>query len=271
MNSNNDSDFLETAVKASRIAGEAILHNLGKLSSWDIDTKQRADFVTRADKESEDIIIKIIKQNYPGHAILAEESMNEASSSEYRWIIDPLDGTTNFIHGFPVFSVSIALEHKGEITAGVVYDPLRKESFTVLKGYGAYLNCKQLKRLGAADLSLSLISTGFPFKKREHIDNYLALFKKVFSKVSDIRRAGSAALDLAYLAAGRVDGFFEIGLSPWDIAAGSLLIKEVGGIVTDFGGEADYLATGNIIAASPSLHHELLQDVKSVFQGVIER
>lgn len=271
MNINNDSDFLETAVKASRIAGEFILQNLGKLSTGDINTKQRSDFVTYVDKESEDLIIKIIKQNYPGHGILAEESINETSSSEYRWIIDPLDGTTNFIHGFPVFAVSIALEHKGEMIAGVVYDPLRKESFTALKGYGAYLNCQPLKQLEATDLSRSLISTGFPFKQREHMDNYLKLFKNIISKVSDIRRAGSAAIDLSYLAAGRCDGFFEIGLSPWDIAAGTLLIKETGGIVTDFSGGSDYLTTGNIVAGPPTVHKELVKDVKSVFKGVIDK
>lgn len=268
----NDSDFLDTAVKASRIAGEVILLNLGKLSAGDIHSKQSSDFVTRVDKESEDIIISIIKENHPGHSILAEESIDEyLSSSEYRWIIDPLDGTTNFIHGFPVFAVSIALEHKGEIIAGVVYDPLRKESFTSLKGYGAYMNCTPLKQIEAGDLSLSLIATGFPFKNKEHIDNYLKLFKSIFIKTSGIRRAGSAAIDLSYVAAGRCDGFFEIGLMPWDIAAGTLMIKEAGGIVTDFSGGSDYLTTGNIVAGSPAIHKELLKDVKSVFRGVIDK
>lgn len=269
---NNDSDFLQTAVNASRIAGEVILKNLGKLSKGDIDTKQGSDFVTRVDKEAEDIIIRIIKSSYPGHSILAEESMDDnLSSSEYRWIIDPLDGTTNFIHGFPVFAVSIALEHKGEVIAGVVYDPLRKESFTGLKGYGAYMNCTPLKQIAADDLGSSLIATGFPFKNKEHIDNYLKLFKSIFCKTSGIRRAGSAAIDLSYVAAGRCDGFFEIGLMPWDIAAGTLMIKETGGIVTDFSGGPDYLKTGNIVAGSPVIHKELLKDVQSVFKGVIDK
>jgi len=265
------SDFLKTAVDASRIAGEVILHNIGKLSKEDINTKQASDFVTRVDKESEDVIIRIIKERFPKHTILAEESENESVSGDFRWIIDPLDGTTNYIHGFPVFSISIALEHKADIIAGVVYDPVRKESFTALKGYGAYLNGRSLNKIEADDLSASLIATGFPFRKKEMIDKYLEVFRKLFHKVSDIRRAGSAAIDLAYLAAGRCDGFFEIGLSPWDIAAGCLLIQETGGVVTDFGGGPDYLATGNIVAASPSLHAEILKEVRSVFKGILDR
>lgn len=265
------SDFLKTAVDASRIAGEVILHNIGKLSKKDIDTKQVSDFVTRVDKESEDVIIRIIKERFPEHSILAEESKKETAPDEFRWIIDPLDGTTNFIHGFPVFSVSIALEHNSDVIAGVVYDPVRKESFAALKGSGAYLNCTQLKQIETNDMSNALIATGFPFRKKEMIDKYLEVFRKLFCKVSDIRRAGSAAIDLAYLAAGRCDGFFEIGLSPWDIAAGSLLIQETGGIVTDFGGGPDYLETGNIVAACPALHHEILKEVRSVFKGILDR
>lgn len=263
--------FLDVAIKASGIAGEIILHNIGKLSLNDIDLKQASDFVTRVDRESEQVIISIIKESFPDHSILAEESAGKTLPAEYHWIIDPLDGTTNFIHGFPVFSVSIALEHNGEIITGVVYDPVRKESFTALKGDGAYLNCKLLRQLDGPDMSNALIATGFPFRKKEHIDKYLELFRNIFNRVSDIRRAGSAAIDLAYLAAGRCDGFFEIGLSPWDMAAGSLLIKETGGIVTDFGGGQDYLTTGNIVAASPAFHKEILNEVKSVFKGILDK
>ncbi len=267
----DSSEFLKTAVKASRIAGEIIISSLGRLSKEDIDSKQSSDFVTRVDRESEEAIINVISENFPDHAIMAEESHSDTESAEYRWIIDPLDGTTNFIHEFPVFSVSIGLEHNGEMITGVVYDPVRKESFTALKGYGAYLNCSTIGKLQAKEMKGSLISTGFPFKSREHIDNYLLLFKKVFNKASDIRRAGSAAIDLSYLAAGRCDGFFEIGLSPWDIAAGSLIIQEAGGIVTDFGGGDEYLSTGNIVAAPPALHVELLDDVRSVFKGILDK
>jgi len=265
------SEFLGTAFRASMLAGEVVLNNLGRISPNDIDIKQASDFVTTIDKESEKIIIDTIKRKFPGHHFLAEESLKEAQTSEYRWIIDPIDGTTNFIHGYPVFSISIALEFNREIIMGVIYDPLREEVFTAEKGKGAFLNGKQLKVSGVNDLANGLVTTGFPFRKRGLIDNYLMLFKKIFNRVSDIRRAGSAALDLAYVAAGRCEAFFEIGLSPWDIAAGSLLIKEAGGIVTDFGGGSDYLSTGNIVAANPAIHGEILNEVRNVFAETINK
>jgi myo-inositol-1(or 4)-monophosphatase len=270
MDSKRD-EFLDVAVKAARAAGDIILKNLGSLKGEDIDLKQASDFVTRVDKDSEQVIIKTIKERFPHHFFLAEESIKEATEKEYRWIIDPLDGTTNYIHGYPMFSVSIALEYKGEIILGVVFDPLRNELFTAEKGKGAFLNGNPIKVSPVSELKNSLITTGFPFRKKESIDIYLRLFKNLFHKVSDIRRAGSAALDLAHLASGRCDGFFEIGLSTWDIAAGSLLIREAGGVVTDFGGSEDYLQTGNIVAASPILHREILKEVKDVFEGIIDR
>ncbi len=268
---NQKSEFLGTAFRAAMLAGELIIKKLGKLSAKDINTKDTSDFVTCVDRESEDLIISTIKRKHPSHYFLAEESVKDNVTTDYRWIIDPLDGTTNFIHSYPVFSISIALEHKGEIILGVVYDPLREEIFTAEKGTGTFLNGKPVKTSSVNDLDNGLIATGFPFRKKDLIDPYLDLFKNIFNQVSDIRRAGSAALDFAYLACGRCDGFFELGLSPWDIAAGSILITEAGGVISDFGGGKDYLKTGNIVAANLSLHDKLLKEVKGVFSGTIDR
>jgi myo-inositol-1(or 4)-monophosphatase len=267
----NRNKFLSTAVRAARLAGKVILDNLGRISKKDINLKQKSDFVTRVDKKSEKIIIKTVKENFPDHLFLAEESLKEAETEEYRWIIDPLDGTTNYIHQYPVFSISIALEYKREIILGVVYDPLRKELFTAEKGEGSFLNRHPIRVSKISSLKDSLITTGFPFRSKEFIGIYLKLFKNIFYKVSDLRRAGSAALDLAYLTCGRCEGFFEIGLSPWDIAAGAILIKEAGGVVTDFDGGNDYLLTGNIVAGNPAIHEKLLIEVKSLFAGIIDK
>ena len=263
-------NFLETAVKAAKTAGAFILGNLGKISSDDIDIKQVSDFVTYVDRESEQLIINTIKNEFPGHHFLAEESLKDADGHEYRWIIDPLDGTTNFIHGYPAFCVSIALEHNDEIILGVIFDPQKKELFTAEKGKGAFMNGLPIRVSNITDISSGLVTTGFPFKRKEMLDNYLKLFKNILCRVSDIRRAGSAALDLAHLACGRCEAFFEIGLSPWDIAAGVIMIKEAGGIVTDFGGGTDYMVTGNIVTGAPAIHSEILQEVKVVFEGIID-
>jgi len=263
--------FLDIAIKAAQLAGQAILDNLGKISKKDINYKMASDFVTRVDKESEEIIIKTIKKEFPDHHFLAEESFKEEETDAYRWIIDPLDGTTNYIHQYPVFSLSIALEYKREIIAGVVYDPLRDELFTAEKGTGTFLNKNQIKVSTIHSLKDCLITTGFPFRSKKFIDVYLELFKNVFQKISDLRRAGSAALDLSYLACGRCEGFFEIGLSPWDIAAGDILIREAGGVITDFAGGNEHLLTGNIIAGNPAVHKQLLKEVKNVFKGIIDK
>ena len=268
---NEKSEFLGTAFRAALLAGNHIQKNLGMISKNDIDTKQASDYVTRIDRESEEIILKTIRRIFPEHTFLAEESAEEAGHGEYRWIIDPLDGTTNFIHEYPVFSVSIALEYRNEIILGVVFDPLRNEFFSAEKDKGAFLNGRPIRVSSVSDIKNSLVATGFPFRRKELIDPYLDLFRNIFYRVSDIRRAGSAALDLVHVASGRCDCFFEIGLSPWDIAAGIIIIKEAGGIVTDFGGGRDVLKTGNIVAATPSLHSEILKEVTSVFKGVIDR
>lgn len=264
-------EFLGIAIKAARLAGQVIVNHLGKISERDIGLKQAFDFVTSVDRESEKVIIDTIKEHSPDHHFLAEESLKEFGKGGYRWIIDPLDGTTNYIHSYPVFSVSIALEYEGEIIVGVILDPLRDELFLAKKGAGAFLNGNTIKVSEVSTLRESLITTGFPFRSKEMIDPYLKLFKNLFLKVSDLRRAGSAALDLAYLACGRCDGFYELGLSPWDIAAGSLLIKEAGGVVTDFGGGPHYLRTGNIIAGTPAVHKEILPEVKSVFEEIMDK
>lgn len=263
--------FLKSAVSAAESAGEVIMKNLGTLSRDDIHTKQATDFVTRVDRESEQRIIDIIHRRYPDHRFLGEESLKDSDTGGHRWIIDPLDGTTNFIHGYPVFSVSIALEYEREIILGVILDPSRNELFTAEKGHGAFLNGRQIRICSTTEMKTALITTGFPFRRRDLTDDYLKLFRTIFSRVSDIRRAGSAALDLAYLAAGRCEGFFEIGLGPWDIAAGSILVHEAGGIITDFSGGTDYLLTGNIVAGNPAIHSELLKETQNVFRNIIGR
>lgn len=264
-------EFLEAAVEASTRAREVIMDNLGRLTGGDIALKHASDFVTRVDRESEAAIIGVLKTAFPGHVFLSEERGPEGGQGVHRWIIDPLDGTTNYIHGYPMFSVSIALERAGEIVAGVVLDPLRDELFTAERGRGALLNGSPIRVSGFSTLNECLITTGFPFRKKEMVDLYLDAFRRIFLKVSGIRRAGSAALDLAHLAAGRCDGFFELGLSPWDIAAGSLLVTEAGGLLSDFGGGGEYLITGNVVAGTPPVLPELLGEIKGVFGGIIDR
>ncbi|NWF97630.1 MAG: inositol monophosphatase [Nitrospirae bacterium] len=264
-------DFLNIAIESAMLAGDFIISKLGKLSISDISQKQISDFVTKVDTESEKIIINTIRKKYPSHAFYTEESIKDRNSNSYRWIIDPLDGTTNYIHQYPVFSISIALEYKGKIILGVIYDPMRKEIFTAIKGKGSFLNGEKINVSKINNLKYSLITTGFPFRNKQFIEYYLKLFKNIFLEVSDIRRAGSAAIDLAYIACGRCDGFFEIGLSPWDIAAGSIIIKEAGGVITGFGGGNDFLFYGNIIAGNPYIHKELLKETKKIFTGIIDK
>lgn len=264
-------NYLNTAVEAARRAGEFILANRGSLSPADISRKQAFDFVTRVDRESERIILEIIRESFPVHNILAEESRKDIETDGFRWIIDPLDGTTNFIHGFPVTAVSIALQYRKEIIVGVVLDPFRQELFTAIKGKGAFLNGDRISVSGTDKMGSALIGTGFPFKKKNLIDRYLQLFKKVLTEVSDLRRPGAASIDLAYIACGRFDGFFEIGLEPWDSAAGALMIMEAGGVITDFGGGEDFLIPGNIVAGNPVMHALLLDMVKEVFAGVLDK
>jgi len=269
MKENHPDEFLKTAVDAARLAGGIILRDLGQLSAPDVQVKQAFDFVTQVDRASESAIIQTIQEKFPSHSFLAEETLKQEEAGNYRWIIDPLDGTTNYIHSYPMFSVSIALQHRGETLIGVVFDPLRDELFHAVKGGGAFLNNQKISVSGITTLAGSLVATGFPFRSKEMIDLCLAAFKKIFFEVSGIRRAGSAAIDLAYVAAGRFDGLFELKLSPWDIAAGDLLIREAGGIITDFAGGDDFLSTGNIVGGNNDIQPAILEMVKQVFSSAV--
>lgn len=257
-------DFLRIALESAKLAGEIIRKRIGNLSDDEIAKKSVSDYVTEVDIQSEKTIIEHIKKHFPAHQIMAEESSNDYKRAEYLWIIDPLDGTTNFIHGFPVFAISLALLYRGELILGVVYDPSRQDLFYAEKGSGAFLNGQTIKVSSITEPALSLIATGFPFRNKQYIDSYIKIFHSLLYSVSDLRRAGAAAIDLAYVACGRVDGFFEFALSPWDVAAGSLLIKEAGGVVSDFEGGDEYLKTGHIIAGNQVIHSFLVKKIKEV-------
>jgi myo-inositol-1(or 4)-monophosphatase len=253
--------MLTIAVKAARRAGGIINRASQNLDLLNVTRKSHSDFVSEVDGAAEEAIIKVLLDAYPDHAILAEESgtRGDQEKSEYQWIIDPLDGTTNFLHGFPKYGVSIALMHRGVLNQAVVYDPTSNDLFVASRGRGAYLNDQRIRVSKRTRLADSLIGTGFPFREFSHIDAYLSMFKDLIPRTVGIRRPGSAALDLAYVAAGRYDGFWEIGLSPWDIAAGCLLITEAGGLVGDLEGNDTQLQSGNIVAGNPKVFGQLLQ------------
>jgi len=253
--------MLNIAIRAARNAGDLIQRSSENVGQLTINRKSQNDFVTEVDRMAEQEIIQVIKHAYPDHAILAEES-GEHKGNDYTWVIDPLDGTTNFLHGYPQYAVSIALKHKGKTEVGVVYDPLRDELFTAEKGGGATLNNRRIRVSKQTDLSTALIGTGFPFKYPQHLDAYLGMFKTLTPKTAGIRRAGSAALDLAYLAAGRLDGFWEIGLKEWDMAAGILLVQEAGGVVTDFSFNDNFVKSGNIIIGNPKMHQAIYHAIE---------
>ena len=253
--------MLTIAVKAARRAGNIINRATRNLDVVTVKEKAANDFVTEVDREAEQAIIRTLHEAYPGHAILAEES-GASGESEYQWIIDPLDGTTNFLHGFPQYAVAIALRHRGVVTQAVIYDPSRNDLFTASRGRGAFLNDHRMRVSKRDTLKASLLGTGFPFRQLEHLDVYLATLRHMMGHATGVRRAGSATLDLAYVAAGRLDGFWEFGLSPWDMAAGALLITEAGGLVGDLSGENRYLETGNIVAGTPKVFVELLKTIE---------
>lgn len=257
--------MLNIAVRAARAAGDVIMRRLDRLDTIAVETKQRNDFVSEVDREAEARIIRILRRAYPDHGILAEES-GESEGDGHVWIIDPLDGTTNFLHGFPHFAVSIALAHGGRLEQAVIYDPVRQELFAASRGAGATLNDHRIRVAGRRGLEGALLGTGFPFRDDQPGEVYLDLLREFMRRTAGIRRPGSAALDLAYLAAGRIDGFWELGLSRWDIAAGALLVREAGGIVGDLRGGDDYLASGDVVAANPKLYHAMMQ-VIAPYQG----
>jgi myo-inositol-1(or 4)-monophosphatase len=251
--------MLNTAVKAARRAGSIITRASQNLDILQVRSKTHNDYVSEVDNAAEQAIIDILHEAYPDHAILGEESGEQGTNADFLWIIDPLDGTTNFLHGFPQYCVSIALQHRGMLEQAVIYDPNRNDLYTATKGRGAFLNDRRIRVGKRTRLQEALVGTGLPFRDFTHIDTYLAMFKDMMQKTYGLRRPGSAALDLAYVACGWYDGFWEIGLSKWDIAAGALLVQEAGGLVGDFEGNESWLETGNIVAGNPRVFGQMLQ------------
>jgi myo-inositol-1(or 4)-monophosphatase len=259
-------------VKAARAAGSIINRAALDVERLTISAKGVNDFVTEVDQKAEQVIIETLLTAYPGHAILAEESGRKhgAKHSDYLWIIDPLDGTTNFIHGFPVYAVSIALSFRGKIEQAVVYDPTRNDLFYASKGRGAFLNDRRLRVSKRTRLADSLIGTGFPFRKGDNFQRYVEMFEQVMQHCAGVRRPGAAALDLCYVAAGWYDGFFETGLNPWDVAAGSLLITEAGGLIGNFTGEPDFLYQREAVAGCPKVYGQLVQLLRPYSKAITE-
>ena len=263
--------LLNVAVMAARSAGNLLARKILTRDKLKIEEKSRNDFVSDADRDAERIIIDIIRKHYPEHAVLAEESGADGDSDTV-WIIDPLDGTSNFLHGFPVFAVAIAVAVAGRVEHGVVYDPLRQELFTASRGRGAQLDGRRIRSSGLSRLDRALIGTGFPYRLgQQAMGPYLGMLETVLKNAAGVRRPGAAALDLAYVAAGRLDGFWETGLERWDIAAGSLLIREAGGIVSGLDGSEDFLDTGHILAATPKIYAALAKlcahEIKAILHG----
>jgi len=252
--------MVNIAVKAARAAGSIINRAALDIESVRISQKQVNDFVTEVDHASEKVIIETLLTAFPGHGILAEESGDQhgARDSEFTWIIDPLDGTTNFIHGLPVYCVSIALAHKGKVEHAVIYDPTRNDLFSATKGRGAFLNDRRLRVSKRIQMKESLISTGFPFRPGDDFPRYLAMMGDMMQRTAGLRRPGAAALDLAYVAAGFTEGFFETGLQPWDVAAGSLLVTEAGGLIGNFSGDANFLEQKECLAGNPKIYAQMV-------------
>lgn len=254
-------DYLNFAIEVAKEAGRFLKINIGKVRN--IQTKkEEINLVTEIDKESEKKIVELIKSKFPHHQILAEESGEMKSESDYKWIIDPLDGTTNYTHSFPIFCVSIALEYKGEVILGVIYDPNLDELFWAEKGKGAFLNNKKISVSKTDKLIKSMLATGFPYNVRENPDNCIEHFVNFLMEAQAIRRLGSAALDLAYVACGRLDGFWEVNLNPWDVAAGKIIIEEAGGKITDFYGSKFSIYTKGVLASNGLIHEQMLEVIK---------
>jgi myo-inositol-1(or 4)-monophosphatase len=256
--------LLKTAVDAARVGGDVLRRNVGTALPLGIADKGKNDFVTRVDREAEEQIIAFIRSRHPSHAILAEESAS-APGVEAEWIIDPLDGTTNFIHGYPFFATSVAVRRDAEVVAGAVYDPLKDEMFAAGKGLGATLNEEPIRVSACPELSRSLLVTGFPFRSLSKLPEFLCSLDRLIRASSGVRRDGSASLDCCYVACGRLDGFWECGLSAWDIAAGALLVEEAGGTVTDFLGGRGFLDSGDIVASATTIHSPFLDEVRQAF------
>ncbi|MDX1403043.1 MAG: inositol monophosphatase family protein [Woeseiaceae bacterium] len=261
--------MLNVAVMAARRGGDSLFRSLKNLDKLKIETKGRNDYVSEADHNAESAVIAAIRKHYPDHAILAEES-GAQGDSDYLWIIDPLDGTTNFLHGFPVFCVSVGVMHKGRLEHGAVYDPLRQELFTASRGQGAQLDGRKIRVSGRTSLDKALLGTGFPFRdSNKELEPYMNMLVSAIKNTRGIRRAGAAALDLCYVAAGRLDAFWETGLSIWDLAAGVLIIREAGGIVSGLDGSEDFLNEGHVLCGTPKIYSGLAKlfgpDIKAMF------
>lgn len=246
--------LLNVAIMAARRGGDTLIRSMKKLDTIKVEMKGRNDFVSEADRTAERAVIDTIHKHYPDHAILAEES-GQSGDSDFVWVIDPLDGTTNFLHGFPVFAVSVGLMHKGRVEHGAVYDPLRQELFTASRGRGAQLDGHKIRVSGCKSLDRSLIGTGFPFRESGFaLEPYVGMLTKAIRETAGVRRPGAAALDLCYVAAGRLDAFWETGLSKWDIAAGALMIREAGGIISGLDGSENFLDNGHVLAGTPRIY-----------------
>lgn len=261
--------MLNVAVMAARRGGDTLFRSLKDLDKLKIETKGRNDYVSEADRNAENAVIAAIHKHYPDHAILAEES-GPQGESDYLWVIDPLDGTTNFLHGFPVFCVSVGVMHKGRLEHGAVYDPMRQELFTASRGQGAQLDGRKIRVSGRSSLDRALLGTGFPFRdSNKELEPYIKMLVSAIKNTRGIRRAGAAALDLCYVAAGRLDAFWETGLAIWDLAAGALIIREAGGIISGLDGSEDFLNTGHVLCGTPKIYTALAKlfgpDIKAMF------
>ncbi len=250
------------AIRAARNAGNIITRSYNHIESLNVTEKSRNDYVSEVDRLAEQEIIQTIRKSYPGHSVLAEES-GKQTGNEFQWIIDPLDGTTNYLRGFPHFAVSIALKHRDKLEHAVIYDPLKDEIFSATRGQGARLNDRRIRVTTRKTLYGALLGTGIPYRPDQDLRAYLPTLEAIIADTAGVRRAGSAALDLAYVAAGKLDGFWEFGLKPWDLAAGVLLIQEAGGIVTDTDGEMDYLDSGNVLTGNIHVHAEMLRRLET--------
>ena len=253
---------LTIAKRAALSASRILLRHFDNLERLSVTAKQRNDFVSEADVQAEQEIIQTLRKTYPNHGILAEESGEQHGHDDYQWVIDPLDGTTNFLHGIPHFAISIGFRHKNRLEAGLVYDPIRQEMFTASRGAGAQTNDRRMRVSNIPQMENALLGTGFPFRHPQHQPAYLNFFGSLFGKCVEVRRAGAASLDLAYVASGRLDGYWEFGLKEWDIAAGALLVQEAGGLVSDFVGGNDFMKSGNIVAGNPKVFKALLQEMR---------
>ena len=265
------SPMLNTAMKAARAACTILNRAVDNLSTLEVHKKGHSDFVSEVDVACERTIVEILREAYPRHQILGEENgLTGPENSEFQWIIDPLDGTTNFLHGFPQYAVSIALKRQNEIIEAVVADPVKNEIFTATRGVGAFLNGRRIRVSKRTAMAEALVGAGFPFRKSDDVEAYMKVFSQLAKTTSGVRRAGAgaASLDLAYVAAGRLDAFWEPNLKAWDIAAGSLLVLEAGGLVTDFKGESDDLTTGQIVAGTPKVFGQLLAVVNKNYSDI---